>query len=354
MQQLMDILYPFSDELHVITGGAARHISAEGKPGAHLYFIDQEPAANSFVRVVNNISTQLKISWRLRGVAPHVDFWFFFFGGPVLLLPMLTAKLLRKDVVLVLTGSASAEIAPQMGRFVSHVVSLISKINCSLSKRIVVYSESLIKAWGLEKYGHKMSVARRHYLYFDKFKTIKPLRDRDNVIGYVGRLSQEKGISNLMEAVPKVIEARDDVVFLIAGDGQLRNEVEARAAKANGRVRYVGWIPHDELPYYLNEFKLLVIPSHTESGPATAFEAMACGTPVLATAVGSIPDVIKDGETGFIMESNSPQCIAQNVVRALNHPDLEQITLNARNLVEKEFTYEAAVERYRKILQSLG
>ena len=50
---------------------------------------------------------------------------------------------------------------------------------------------------------------------------------------------------------------------------------------------------------------------------------MGCGTPVLATSVGGVPDVIKDKETGFIMEDNSPECIAENIERVLNHPDLD-------------------------------
>ena len=56
--------------------------------------------------------------------------------------------------------------------------------------------------------------------------------------------------------------------------------------------------------------------------------AMAC-TPVLAIPVGGVPDVIKDEEIGFIMENNSPKCIAENVIRALNHPNLEDIVKNA-------------------------
>ena len=80
---------------------------------------------------------------------------------------------------------------------------------------------------------------------------------------------------------------------------------------------------------------------------------MACGTPVLATSVGSAPDLIKDGETGFIMKDNSPECIAENVTRALNYPDLDRIVKNARELVEREFAYDAAVERYRKILENV-
>ncbi|NQE05809.1 D-inositol-3-phosphate glycosyltransferase [ANME-1 cluster archaeon GoMg1] len=80
---------------------------------------------------------------------------------------------------------------------------------------------------------------------------------------------------------------------------------------------------------------------------------MGCGTPVLATPVGAIPDIIKDGETGFVMENNLPECIAKNVMRALEHPNPERIGENARVLVEREFTYEVAVERYRKILEEL-
>jgi len=82
-------------------------------------------------------------------------------------------------------------------------------------------------------------------------------------------------------------------------------------------------------------------------------EAMACGTPVLATPVGAIPDVIRDGETGFIMEDNSPECIARNVMRALDHPDLEKIAERGRKFVEEEFTFEKVVERWRGILKDI-
>jgi len=80
---------------------------------------------------------------------------------------------------------------------------------------------------------------------------------------------------------------------------------------------------------------------------------MACGTPVLATPVGAIPDVIIDGKTGFIMENNSPECIAENVKRALDSPDLERIAENGRRFVEENFTFEKTVENWKGILQSI-
>jgi len=80
---------------------------------------------------------------------------------------------------------------------------------------------------------------------------------------------------------------------------------------------------------------------------------MACGTPVLATPVGVIPDVIIDGKTGFIMENNSPECIAENVKRALSSPDLEQIAGAGRRFVEENFTFEHAVERWKEVLEEI-
>jgi glycosyltransferase involved in cell wall biosynthesis len=80
---------------------------------------------------------------------------------------------------------------------------------------------------------------------------------------------------------------------------------------------------------------------------------MACGTPVLATPVGAIPDVIKDRETGFIMECNSPECITQNVIGALMSPDREKIAENGRRFIEKNYTFERTLEKWRKIVDEI-
>lgn len=82
-------------------------------------------------------------------------------------------------------------------------------------------------------------------------------------------------------------------------------------------------------------------------------EGMSCGAIIVATPVGGVPDLITDGEAGFVMEDNSPECIARNVIRALEYPRLEEIAQNARKLIEEEYTYQVTVEKFRQALYKI-
>ncbi|MDD5093862.1 MAG: glycosyltransferase [Dehalococcoidia bacterium] len=280
-----------------------------------------------------------------------VDAWIFFLGEGGLLLPMMTAKLFQKKTILF-----SAASFHRGSRFVHDPLlipaGLLEKTNRALADHIIVYSPNLIKEWDLASQKHKISIGHEHFLDFGELRIHKQLGERPNLIGYIGRLSEEKGVLNYVKAIPLVLALRDDVQFLIGGSGQSRHEIETLLTKENmsNQVSLPGWIPHAELPNYLNDLKLLVLPSYTEGLPNIILEAMACGTPVLATPVGAIPDLIEDGKTGFIMGNNTSECIAENIMRALNHPNLETVARNARIFVENEFTFEKAVQQFDEML----
>jgi glycosyltransferase involved in cell wall biosynthesis len=342
-------LRPLSGHIYLITGNAGYAFFKESNQ-IYTYGIKHKGGTNALSRVIKYIWTQLQFFPILIKITRDVDFFIFFFGDD-LLIPMLTAKLLGKNVVLMLTGSPVESSRARKDNLWKPFDFLV-KTNYILSDRIIIQSEKQIGEQGLEKHKNKILVAPEHFLDFNKFRVEKRLSERDDLVGYIGRLTEEKGILNFVRAIPKVLEMREDVRFLIGGDGYLRGKIEEYLKKRNlnDKVKVVGWIPHEELSKHLNELKLLVLPSYTEGLPNIMLEAMACGTPVLATAVGSIPDMVRSKDTGFLMKRNSPQCIAENVIRALDHPDLECIAKNARTLVEREFIYEAAVERYRKIV----
>jgi glycosyltransferase involved in cell wall biosynthesis len=354
LSNLVDVLHPISNDMYLITGNEGYRFFKEDKK-IYTYGIRHESGVTVFTRILRYIYTQLRISYELGKISKKIDLWIFFIGGDGLILPMLTAKLVRKKVVLASAGSL-VQSCKSANDNLSKQIKILVHINRSLSNGIILYSPNLIKEWNLEKYRDKIYIAHKHFVDFDKFKIKKRFDERKNLVGYIGRLSEEKGTLNFVKAIPEIIRRRrDDVKFLIVGDGPLQDKIEEYLDKENlsNKVNLTGWIPHDELPSYLNELELVVLPSYTEGLPNIMLEAMACGTPVLATSVGAIPDVIKDGETGFIMENNSPAFIAKNVERALNHPNLEKIEENARALVERKFTYEAAVGMYKSIINNM-
>ncbi len=356
LANLVGILCPLFHKVCVITGNEGGAFLEKDNRKIYVINITHKLGANILTRIARFIRTQLRISYNLAKLTRNVDLWVFFIGGQHLLLPILVARLSKRKVVLVLAGTAARrEMFQTDSPLVLRALDLLESINFALANRIVIYSQRLMTQQDLEKMGDKISIAHRHFLDFDKFKIQRRLSERENVVGYVGRLSEEKGVLNFVRAIPRILERGEEIEFPIGGDGQLRDEIEKNIndESLSSKVKLRGWIPHDEIPGYLNELRLLVLPSYTEGLPNVMLEAMACGTPVLATPVGAISDVIKDGETGFIMENNSPESIAKNIIRALKHPNLEQMAQNARALVEREFTFKKAVERYREILGEL-
>jgi len=232
---------------------------------------------------------------------------------------------------------------------------IISHICYNLTTRIIIYSPYLINEWHLEAYRHKILIAHRHFLDFETFTVTTPFPDRPPLIGYIGRLSGEKGVQHFARVLPAILNDQQDLRAFIGGDGPLKESIAASLQEGGvtARIDLPGWISHDDLPDYLNQLRLLILPSYTEGLPNIMLEAMACGTPVLATPVGAILDVLIDGKTGFIMENNSPECIAENVKRALDSPDLERIAEEGRRFVEENFTFERVVERWKEVLEEI-
>jgi len=356
LSNLIDIASDISRILYVVTGNIEGvGLQYKSRVGTiYHYNIEHHGGSNIFTRIIKYTITQIKLSFIMITSARSAKVWLFFLGGENLILPMFVAKLLGKKIILILGGS-SVKIAEASKDLLVIVLSCVFRGTCLLANRIVVYSPNIVKIWNLENYENKILIAHRHFLDFEKFKSIKDLCERDNIIGYIGRLSEEKGIVEFTKAIPLILKEKWDLNFIIGGDGQLREEIEKFIAEnnLNNKVKVIDWIPHDKLPDHLNELKLLVLPSYTEGLPNIMLEAMACGTPVLATAVGAIPDIIKDGEVGFIMENNSPECIAKNIIRTLNYPNLEKIAENGRKLVKKEFTFEKTIDRWKKVIERI-
>lgn len=351
LSNLIEIFNNISKKFILITGNEG-YTLYNGERRFPVYGINYQ-IDNSIWKIVRFFFGQIKGSILLIQNAKGFRYWFFF-GGQRSVIPIFIAKLSNKKIIIVMAGSAIRDSSFSQDNS-SIIIRILSPICLSLADRLVLYSPNLIQEWDLEPHRKKILIAHRHFLDFTTFTVTTPFPDRPPLIGYIGRLSAEKGVQHFVQALPAILSEYQDLRMLIGGDGQLKESIEKSlyAEKITAHVDLPGWISHEDLPKYLNQIRLLVLPSYTEGLPNIMLEAMACGTPVLATPVGAIPDVIRDGETGFIMEDNSTECIARNVMRALSDPDLEGIAERGRKYVEGEFTFEKAVERWRGMISKI-
>lgn len=350
---LLKIICSISNNVFLITGNYGyEYFKCDSR--LHVYGLIHEDEANPLFRILSYIYMQLKIAKKLLGLSKNIDIWIFFIGGESLLIPLAMAKLLRKKVIISFTGS-STKIHRAAGDKFSFMLHFLSRISCRLCDCIVVYSPNLIDEWNLSSFVKKISIAHEHFINLDCFYPKKPFIERNNLVGYVGRFSEEKGIINFINSIPLILTKRNDLRFVLIGDGALKDYIDKFLKRNNltDVVEVIEWVQHESLPNYLNELKLLVLPSYTEGLPNIMLESMACGTPVLSTSVGSIPDIIKNRKTGFIISNNSPECIAEGVINALKNLDLVKININSRTVIEKNFTFNSSMLTYKKIIYNL-
>ena len=179
------------------------------------------------------------------------------------------------------------------------------------------------------------------------------------VLATIGRISPEKGQSDLIEALGMVAAQGHQFTAVLAGDGPDRTKLIERVAALGleGRIVFPGYI--DPPQGILEESDLMVLPSHTEGLPNAALEAMAMHVPVLATNVGGTPEVVEDGRTGRLVESRSPAALAAAIVEFLTNPaPFRCMAARARERVVAEFSFDVRTRKleaiYGELLEGRG
>jgi len=166
----------------------------------------------------------------------------------------------------------------------------------------------------------------------------QPGKGRENYAVFVGRLSEEKGLNTLLSAWKMV----DGMELKVVGDGPQRSELVARASKEGVNATFLGTLPRNDVLTIVEKAQIQFVPSEWYEGfPMVIVEAYACGTPVIASRIGSLDEIIIDGETGVKYEPGNPKDLLEKINNLIN--DKQKLTTmrkRARALFEEKYTAE--------------
>lgn len=164
------------------------------------------------------------------------------------------------------------------------------------------------------------------------------VEEKENHILFVGRLTAQKNLEELIKAVSGTEWTLD-----IVGDGELKGALEALAQRSGAKVNFLGYCPNDRLPALYNRYPVYILPSLYEGNPKTLLEAMACGRAVIGADVGGISSVIEDGVTGLLCGTHA-QSQREAIDKLMKDKMLRQrLGAAARRQIEEKQTIERLV-----------
>jgi glycosyltransferase involved in cell wall biosynthesis len=173
-------------------------------------------------------------------------------------------------------------------------------------------------------------------------------------VGWIGRMTPVKRTDDVLVAFKQLRETGVDAVLCLVGDGPDRPQLEQRAHEL-GVIRdtlFLGY-QEDVAPFYA-AFDALILPSSNEGTPVSAIEALAAGRPVVATRVGGVPDVVQEGEDGFLVEPGATDDLAERLARLAREPELrERMGRAGRDRVLPRYAVERLVDDIDRLYRSL-
>jgi len=253
------------------------------------------------------------------------------------------------------------------------ILRLIEKIADKTIGRYTLNSANQIIAVSEETKKYVLSIAKKlnniSILYNGvNFKRFKPIRNKKivrkkfkiNPEGFIcltiRRITFKNGIDTFLQVAKFFNKKREDILFVLGGKGP-DTDIVKKYIKENhlSNVKLIGFVSDEELPYYYALSDIFILPSKTGEGfPMVVIEAFASGLPVIGTNTGGQIEIIKEDQTGFIVEPNEPKQIAKKIEYLYeNKKLLKEMSKNCRKLIEKEFSWEKNVDNLLFVYQEV-
>jgi len=220
------------------------------------------------------------------------------------------------------------------------------------------WKEKLIKM-GCEE---RKIIVHRMGINTDEFYFSPRKRNKNFKLLTVGRFVEKKGIEYGIRAVVKILKRYPHVLYNIAGDGPLRTNLEKLVKKqeACSNIKFLGWQTHTKIKKLIQEANIMITPSVTSSRgdeegiPVVLMEALATGLPVIASKHSGIPELVKDGKSGFLVPERDIDALTEKLEYLIEHPELwKKMGLAGRKHVEEKYNINKLNDRLEKIYKEL-
>lgn len=347
-------------EVDIVTCNTEGALAYEELDGIHIYRLPSWNALDSRYPIPKPCPTSFRILRKLLDKDYNVvnTVTRFFVAS---FLGLIFAKIRRVPLTHTELGAGhsigSGKVVDSVGQAYDHTVgSLIVKsarVNIGISEAICEFLKHL--------------GARNIRLIYDGIDTAT-FRKRDTdlrqrlgiandicLITFVGRLIYAKGVQDLVSALPRAKTVVPNIELLIVGDEPYRAKLERLTLEAGCAqdITFLGEKPPTEIVDILSATDIFINPSYSEGLPTSVLEAAAVGIPIIAADVGGTREIVKNGETGLLIQPGQPEQIAEAVrLLAQNRQMADELGREARRLVEKRFDWDKVIDDWLECVLS--
>lgn len=304
---------------------------------AQVINVKYQKQSNKILRILNFIWFQIKTFFKAMKTLKKGDYAFFWVGDKMFS-SMLACKLKGVKTYFFLYGMTSLENQSKKAQTTKKSQDFLA----SKADFICAESESVLTDRGITPSDNTKII----HLYVDDLSSSK---QKENRIGMLCRLASGKCVLESIEGFCEFHKAHPQYTLDIVGDGILYDECKKKIAQldAESFITMHGWLLHSELFEIMCKWSLLLFPTKTEGMPNAVLESMSMSVPVLASYVGGLKDIIVDNHNGYVLGSDSPECIARSLCEIVESGTLSKVSENAKATVESKFTLKKAQENFK-------
>lgn len=297
--------------------------------------IDRSPKKTR--RITDIIQLQIRMSKHIRTFVKKGDPVFFWVGDKMIL-PFWTLERRKADIRYFIYGNLSKEGSPSF--FTKMSTKLISYM-ANRANSVYVESPGVLQEW--QPLVRNKTVRELHL--YTSIGEFTPIDKRKNTIGMLCRLTQGKHVLECIQAFAEMRKKYPEYTLEIIGSGRQETECKRmiKSLNADSYITMLGWVDHEHVIEKTCKWKYLLFASDTEGMPNSVLEMMGQGIPAIASPVGGIRDIIKDGENGWLLVDNSVESILKGLLRAIEYAsEYRTLSIGAKKTIEMKYILETA------------